>query len=72
MNAAYSKRRWFMFAKKDVCQRGIYIPPFGGHGKHAFHGTFTTGKPDVSRVRQYSGNGELGKLENIFRKEAAK
>lgn len=58
----------FMFPEKDVSQRGIYIPPFGRHGKHAFCGTFTTGKPDVSRVSRYAESGKHRKLTNISRR----
>lgn len=70
MIADRHEKQGFMFAEKDVCQRGIYIPPFGEHGKHTFCGTFTTGKPDVSRVRRYGDFGKHRKLTNISRPTA--
>jgi hypothetical protein len=67
MTANTPENRGFMFSAKDVYRRGIYIPPFGGHGKHTFAQTFTTGKPYVSRVCRYAQNGEHGKLTNMPR-----
>ena len=65
MSAESSKSDGFMFPEKDVSQRGITIPLFGRHGKHTFCGTFTTGKPDVSRVSRYAESGKHCKHKNI-------
>ena len=45
MIADRHEKQGFMFAEKDVCQRGIYIPPFGEHGKHTFAAHSPRGNP---------------------------
>lgn len=64
MTAADRKTAGFMFGKKDVWQRGIDIPPFAELAKHTFPRPFTTGKPDVSRVRQSCDFAKHTKLPN--------
>lgn len=64
MIAAAPETYGFMFGKKHVWQRGITIPPFAELAKHSFPPTFTTGKPDVSRVRQYGDFAKHTKLPN--------